>query len=168
MNPPVTAATTATTAMNIGQAALASGVSAKMIRHYEAVGLVPATKRTDAGYRQYQANEVDTLRFIHQARDLGFSIHEIGELLSLWQDPTRTSRSVKTLAEAHIEALEQKTQALLAMKRTLEHLVRACHGDDRPACPILENLAGAGSTPAGTPPAAGRRPATPGGPKAAV
>jgi Cu(I)-responsive transcriptional regulator len=139
VNPPVSAATAA---LNIGQAALASGVSAKMIRHYEAVGLVPAPKRTDAGYRQYRDNEVDTLRFIRQARDLGFSIHEIGELLNLWQDPTRPSRSVKALAQAHIQALEQKTQALLAMKRTLENLVNGCHGDDRPACPILENLAG--------------------------
>lgn len=129
-------------AMNIGQAAKASGVSAKMIRHYETVGLVPEPNRTASGYRQYGAPEVHTLRFIRQARDLGFSIHEIGELLSLWHDRARPSRRVKALAQAHIQALEQKAQELLAMKSTLEHLVHCCHGDERPECPILETLAG--------------------------
>ena len=128
-------------AMNIGEAAKASGVSAKMIRHYEAVGLVPAPTRTESGYRQYNDTEVHTLRFIRQARDLGFSIHEIGELLSLWHNRKRPSRLVKALAEVHIEALEQKAQELLAMKSTLEHLVHCCHGDDRPECPILDVLA---------------------------
>jgi Cu(I)-responsive transcriptional regulator len=128
--------------MNIGQAAKASGVSAKMIRHYEEVGLVPEPQRTDSGYRQYAAAEVHTLRFIRQARDLGFSIREIGELLSLWHNRKRPSRLVKALAEVHIQALDQKAQELLAMKSTLEHLVHCCHGDDRPECPILETLAG--------------------------
>lgn len=128
-------------AMNIGQAAKASGVSTKMIRHYEAVGLVPEPKRTDSGYRQYNAAEVHTLRFIRQARDLGFSIHKIGELVSLWHNRKRPSRLVKALAEAHIQTLEQKAHELLAMKSTLEHLVHCCHGDDRPECPILETLA---------------------------
>ena len=128
-------------ALNIGEAAKASGVSAKMVRHYEAVGLVPAPARTDAGYRQYTASEVHTLRFIRQARDLGFSIHEIGELLSLWHDRKRPSRLVKALAQAHIEALEHKAQELLAMKATLQNLVQCCHGDERPDCPILDNLA---------------------------
>lgn len=128
-------------AMNIGQAAKASGVSAKMVRHYEAVGLVPAPPRTDAGYRQYTASEVHTLRFIRQARDLGFSIHEIGELLSLWHNRKRPSRLVKALAQAHIQALEQKAQELLAMKATLQNLVQCCHGDERPDCPILDQLA---------------------------
>jgi Cu(I)-responsive transcriptional regulator len=128
-------------AMNIGDAASASGVSAKMIRHYEAVGLIQAPQRTDSGYRQYGDGEVHTLRFIRQARDLGFSIHEIGELLSLWQNRRRTSRLVKALAEGHIRALEQKVQELLTMKSTLEHLVHCCHGDDRPECPILDVLA---------------------------
>lgn len=128
-------------AMNIGEAAKASGVSAKMVRHYEAVGLVPAPARTDAGYRQYSASEVHTLRFIRQARDLGFSIHEIGELLSLWHNRKRPSRLVKALAQAHIEALEHKAQELLAMKATLQNLVQCCHGDERPDCPILDNLA---------------------------
>jgi len=128
-------------AMNIGQAAKASGVSAKMIRHYEEVGLVPAPQRTESGYRQYNDSEVHTLRFIRQARDLGFSIHEIGELLSLWRNRKRPSRLVKAMAEVHIRALEQKAQELLAMKSTLEHLVHCCHGDERPECPILETLA---------------------------
>lgn len=127
--------------VNIGQAAAASGVSAKMIRHYEGVGLLPAPKRTESGYRQYSDSEVHTLRFIRQARDLGFSIREIGELLSLWHDRRRPSRLVKALAEGHIRALEQKVQELRAMKSTLQHLVHCCHGDDRPECPILEGLA---------------------------
>jgi Cu(I)-responsive transcriptional regulator len=126
--------------MNIGQAATGSGVSAKMIRHYEEVGLVPAPDRTEAGYRQYTESDVHTLRFIRQARDLGFSIPQIGELVGLWQNRRRPSRSVKTLAEAHIKALEEKTQELLAMKATLEHLVHSCNGDDRPDCPILDSL----------------------------
>jgi Cu(I)-responsive transcriptional regulator len=128
-------------AMNIGQAATASGVSAKMIRHYEEVGLFPEPGRTDAGYRQYNEKEVHTLRFIRQARDLGFSIPQIGELVGLWQNRRRPSRQVKALAEAHIQELQQKAQDLLAMKATLEHLVQCCHGDDRPDCPILESLA---------------------------
>lgn len=119
-------------AMNIGQAATASGVSAKMIRHYEQVGLFPEPGRTGAGYRQYSEEEVHTLRFIRQARDLGFSIQLIGELVGLWQNCRRPSRQVKALAEAHINELEQKTQDLLAMKATLDHLVQCCHGDDRP------------------------------------
>jgi len=127
--------------MNIGQAAKASGVSAKMIRHYEAVGLLPAAARTDAGYRQYAEADVHTLRFIRHARDLGFSIPEIGELVGLWQNRKRPSRQVKAMAIAHIAELEQKAAELLAMKATLEHLVHCCHGDDRPECPILESLA---------------------------
>jgi len=127
--------------MNIGQAAKASGVSAKMIRHYEAVGLLPAAARTDAGYRQYAEGDVHTLRFIRHARDLGFSIPEIGELVGLWQNRKRPSRQVKAMAIAHIAELEQKAAELLAMKATLEHLVHCCHGDDRPECPILESLA---------------------------
>jgi MerR family copper efflux transcriptional regulator len=128
-------------AMNIGETAKASGVSAKMIRHYEAVGLIPAAARTDAGYRQYGHADVHTLRFVRHARDLGFSIAEIGELVGLWRNRKRPSRQVKALAQAHIQALAQKAQALLAMKATLEHLVHCCNGDDRPDCPILETLA---------------------------
>jgi MerR family copper efflux transcriptional regulator len=131
-------------AMNIGQAAAASGVSAKMIRHYEQVGLFPQPSRTDGGYRRYTGRDVHTLRFIRHARDLGFSIAQIGELVGLWNDRRRSSRQVKKLAEAHIAELQRKAQELLAMKATLEHLVRCCHGDDRPDCPILDQLAAPG------------------------
>lgn len=127
--------------MNIGEAAKASGVSTKMIRHYEGLGLVPEAIRTGAGYRQYASKEVHTLRFIRQSRDLGFSLEQIRELLSLWQDRKRPSRQVKALAQAHIEELDEKLQEIQAMKATLEHLVHCCHGDDRPDCPIIETLA---------------------------
>ncbi len=127
--------------MNIGQAAKASGVSAKMIRHYEQVGLFPGPKRTDAGYRQYGDNEVHTLRFIRHARDLGFSIEQIGELLALWNNRRRSSRQVKALAQTQIDKLELKLREIEVMKATLEHLVHCCHGDDRPDCPILASLA---------------------------
>ncbi len=126
--------------LNIGQAAQASGVSAKMIRHYEQIGLFAQPRRTDSGYRQYSHGEVHTLRFIRRARDLGFSIPQIAELVGLWQDRRRPSRLVKALAEAHVKELEHKVGELLAMKATLEHLVHCCHGDDRPDCPILDNL----------------------------
>jgi MerR family copper efflux transcriptional regulator len=126
--------------MNIGQAAKASGVSAKMIRHYESVGLFPEAARTEAGYRQYTDKEVGTLRFIRQSRDLGFSIEQIRELLGLWQNRKRPSRQVKALAQAHIQELEEKLRELQAMKATLEHLVSCCHGDERPDCPIIESL----------------------------
>ena len=129
--------------MNIGEAAKASGVSAKMIRHYESVGLFPEAARTDSGYRQYTDKEVSTLRFIRQSRDLGFSIEQIRELLALWQNRKRPSRQVKALAQAHIEELEAKLKELQAMKATLEHLVQCCHGDDRPDCPIIDTLADA-------------------------
>lgn len=132
--------------MNIGEAAGASGVSAKMIRHYESVDLLPPAARTDAGYRQYTEKDVHTLQFIRRSRDLGFSIDEIRGLLSLWQDRRRPSRQVKAMAQAHIAELEQKAQEILAMKSTLEHLVHCCRGDDRPDCPILENLADPGQS----------------------
>ena len=127
--------------MNIGEAAKASGVSAKMIRHYESVGLFPEARRSDAGYRQYGVPEVSTLRFIRQSRDLGFSIEQIRALLGLWQDRRRPSRQVKALAQAHMAELDDKLRELQAMKATLAHLVQGCHGDDRPECPIIETLA---------------------------
>ncbi len=130
-----------TVLMNIGEAASASGVSAKMIRHYERVGLVPSASRTDAGYRQYGDKDLGTLRFIRRSRDLGFSIEQIRALLGLWQDRRRPSREVKTLAEEHIRELDAKLAELQAMKATLAHLVQCCHGDDRPDCPIIETLA---------------------------
>ena len=128
-------------AMNIGQAAKATGVSAKMIRHYESVGLFPEARRTEAGYRQYADKELGTLRFIRSARDLGFSIEQIRALLGLWQDQRRPSREVKALAQAHIDQLGAKLRDMQAMKATLEHLVHCCHGDDRPDCPIIDRLA---------------------------
>jgi Cu(I)-responsive transcriptional regulator len=127
--------------MNIGEAAKASGVSAKMIRHYESVGLFPEALRTESGYRQYTAKEVSTLRFVRQSRDLGFSIEQIRELLGLWLDRKRPSRQVRALAQAHIQELDEKLKELHAMKATLEHLVHCCHGDDRPDCPIIDTLA---------------------------
>lgn len=133
--------------MNIGDAANLSGVSAKMIRHYESVGLMPPARRTEAGYRLYGDKEVSTLRFVRHARDLGFSIDQIRELLGLWQNRRRPSRQVKAFAEAHIAELDQKLAALGAMKATLEHLVASCRGDERPDCPILASLADEGAGP---------------------
>ncbi|MBL8277197.1 MAG: Cu(I)-responsive transcriptional regulator [Pelomonas sp.] len=127
--------------MNIGEAARASGVSAKMIRHYESLGLIDAPARTDAGYRVYTDREVHLLRFIRHSRDLGFSLAQTAELLGLWQDRARPSRQVRALAQAHLAELEAKLAELQAMKATLAHLVHCCHGDERPDCPILETLA---------------------------
>ena len=126
---------------NIGETAKASGLSAKMIRHYEKVGLFPEASRTEAGYRQYTDKEVSTLRFIRQSRDLGFSIDQIRELLGLWQNQRRPSRQVKALAQAHLLELDAKLKELHAMKATLAHQIDHCHGDGRPDCPIVENLA---------------------------
>lgn len=126
--------------MNIGEAARASGVSAKMVRYYEEIGLIPKARRTLSGYRTYSANDVHSLRFIKQARNLGFSIEQIEQLLALWQDRRRPSRKVKELAHAHIDELEARIREMRDMKRTLETLVKQCHGDDRPDCPILEGL----------------------------
>ena len=126
--------------MNIGQAAAASGVSAKMIRHYESIGLLPEAERTEAGYRQYGERELHALRFVRRSRDLGFSLDEIKQLLALWQDRSRPSREVKALAQAHVKALDEKIAEMQAMKATLQNLVQHCHGDDRPDCPILESL----------------------------
>ena len=130
--------------LNISQAASASGVSAKMIRHYEAVGLLAAAQRSESGYRQYGEPDVQMLRFIRHSRDLGFSVAEIAQLVLLWRDRSRSSREVKALAKKHIHELEEKAQELLAMKSALEHLVRCCRGDDRPECPIIETLESAG------------------------
>ncbi|MFC0208807.1 Cu(I)-responsive transcriptional regulator [Chelativorans intermedius] len=128
--------------MNIGQAAQASGIPAKTIRYYEETGLIPAAGRTEAGYRVYTNKDVNTLRFIHRARQLGFSIEDIRRLLGLWQDDSRTSMEVKALARAHIGVLDEKLAKLKAMKRTLKHLIDHCEGDERPDCPILDDLAG--------------------------
>ncbi len=127
--------------LNIGEAATRSGVSAKMVRHYESLGLLPTVHRTDAGYRQYGEKEVHTLRFIRRARTLGFSMVEIAELLKLWQNTRRNSADVKRIALAHVADLERRIAEMEAMKGTLKHLAHCCHGDSRPECPILTELA---------------------------
>ncbi|VTU32940.1 Cu(I)-responsive transcriptional regulator [Variovorax sp. PBL-E5] len=132
---------TAAAPFNIGQAAARSGVSAKMVRHYESLGLVPRVNRTDAGYRQYTDNDVHTLRFIRRARALGFGMAEIAELLKLWQNRRRASADVKRIALAHAADLSRRIEEMAAMKRTLERLADCCHGDQRPDCPILDELA---------------------------
>lgn len=127
--------------MNIGQAAQATGLSAKMLRHYEHLGLLPTAKRTDSGYRFYTESDLHTLRFIKQARLLGFSLEEIKVLLSLWQDKTRSSREVKQLAEKHIAELQQRVTDLNSMIQSLSALTACCQGNERPECPILDALA---------------------------
>lgn len=133
--------------MNIGQASGASGVSQRMIRHYEKVGLIPAAPRRGSGYRDYAPADVHRLRFIANARDLGFPIEEIRRLLDLWNDRSRSSAEVKALARARADELRRKAQALEAMRRSLIDLADRCHGDDRPDCPILATLAGEDSQP---------------------
>lgn len=126
--------------MNIGDAAGASGVSAKMIRHYEAIGLLTVTRSAN-GYRVYGERDVAVLRFIRHARDLGFPLEDVRRLLALWQDRGRASAEVKRLALAHVEALESKAESLRSMAASLRHLAAHCHGDARPDCPILDDLA---------------------------
>jgi MerR family copper efflux transcriptional regulator len=128
--------------MNIGQAAKASGISAKMIRYYEATGLIPPVTRSAAGYRHYSDSDIHTLSFIRRARDLGFSVEQIADLLALWRNRRRSSASVKAVALAQIAMLKTKADELRAMARTLQHLADHCHGDNRPDCPIIEDLAG--------------------------
>lgn len=128
--------------MNIGEAASATGVSAKMIRYYESIGLIRAPLRTGSNYRVYGADEVHVLRFVKRARTLGFSVEETATLLGLWQDKTRASAEVKDIATGHITALETKIAELQGMVKTLRHLAHCCGGDARPDCPILDDLAG--------------------------
>lgn len=129
--------------MQIGEASKASGVSAKMIRHYESIGLIPSPGRRDSNYRDYGADDLHRLGFVRRARDLGFSIDEIRDLLRLWGDRKRSSRDVKKLTLAHVAELDRKIALLGEMRGTLLHLIHCCDGDDRPDCPIIENLAGA-------------------------
>ena len=128
--------------VTIGEAAQHSGVSAKMVRHYEALGLLGKVARTESGYRLYSPADVHTLRFIKRCRDLGFSMAEIAELVGLWQNRRRASSSVKRIAQKHVDELAQRIEAMQSMQRTLATLVGCCHGDDRPDCPILDDLAG--------------------------
>jgi Cu(I)-responsive transcriptional regulator len=127
--------------MNIGEASKASGVSAKMIRYYEQIGLIKPAHRTDSSYRIYVDNDIHTLRFIRRARDLGFSVEQMKVLLALWRDRSRASADVKAIALEQIAELERKAAAIAEMTKTLKHLARNCHGDDRPDCPIIEGFA---------------------------
>ena len=127
----------------IGTAARLSNVSAKMVRHYESLGLLARVARTDSGYRQYSEADVRTLQFIKRGREMGFSMAEIAELVSLWNNRRRASASVKRIAQKHVDELAQRIEAMQAMQRTLANLLKHCHGDDRPDCPILDDLAGA-------------------------
>ncbi|MCA1368346.1 Cu(I)-responsive transcriptional regulator [Bradyrhizobium sp. BRP14] len=128
--------------MNIGQASKASGISSKMIRYYEQIGLIRPALRTASSYRVYSDNDIHTLRFVRRARDLGFSVEQIKDLLTLWRDRSRTSADVKAVALEHIAELERKIAAIQEMAETLKHLASHCHGDDRPECPIIEEIAG--------------------------
>lgn len=132
--------------VTIGEAARQSGVSAKMLRHYESLGLLGSVARADSGYRLYSAADVHTLRFIKRCRDLGFSMAEITELVGLWQNRRRASSSVKKIAQRHLDDLNARIAAMQAMQRTLSTLLDCCHGDARPDCPILDDLAGAPHT----------------------
>lgn len=143
--------------MNIGEAAKASGVSAKMIRYYEATHLIPSAERTLSGYRTYTQSDVHTLGFIRRARNLGFSIGEIAELLALWQDQDRPSREVKQVVHRHVEELRRRILDLQTMVDTLHQLEDRCGGDDRPDCPILADLARADGRSASLPAAPAQR-----------
>jgi MerR family transcriptional regulator, copper efflux regulator len=128
--------------VNIGMASRLSGVSAKMVRHYESLGLLPAVGRTEGGYRQYSEADVHTLRFIKRSRELGFSMDDIGELVGLWRNRRRASASVKRIAQERSGELADRIAAMQSMQRTLNHLIHCCQGDERPDCPILDDLAG--------------------------
>jgi Cu(I)-responsive transcriptional regulator len=138
--------------MNIGETARASGVAAKTIRYYEEIGLVRAAKRAPNGYRRYDEHDVQRLRFVQRARSLGFSIDDVRSLLALWGNRRRASADVKRLAMRHVAEVDRRVAELQGMRATLMHLVERCHGDDRPHCPILDELAGAGEKATSQPP----------------
>ena len=127
--------------MNIGEAARASGISAKMLRYYESIGLLPPASRSDAGYRVYGPRDVELLRFIRRARDFGMTLERIGLLVGLWRDQARPSREVRAIAQRQVAELDAKIKELTDMRQALEVLVQACHGDERPDCPILRDFA---------------------------
>jgi MerR family copper efflux transcriptional regulator len=129
--------------MNIGEVGRRSGISAKAIRYYESIGLIGPADRTESGYRTYGDHDLQTLRFIQRARSLGFSVEEVSGLLALWRDTDRQSAQVKALAQNHVAGIDRKITGLQGMRDTLTHLIERCHGDERPDCPILEDLAGA-------------------------
>jgi MerR family transcriptional regulator, copper efflux regulator len=126
--------------VNIGELAKSSGVNAKLIRHYESIGLIPKAARTDSGYRVYTDNDVHILKFVRRGRRLGFSMPEIKKLIGLWRNKSRQSKDVKALALTHLKELETKILELQEMAKTLRHLSRNCHGDNRPDCPIIKDL----------------------------
>jgi len=128
--------------MNIGTAAKQSGITAKTIRYYESVGLLPEPIRAANGYRHYREKDLQTLRFIHRARKLGFTIKDIRDLLGLWHDKERASADVREVAKRHVAEIEQRLEEMESVRQTLMHLIHECHGDGRPDCPILEDLAG--------------------------
>jgi len=130
--------------MNIGQAAKRTGLSAKMIRYYESIGLLKPASRSDSGYRLYQQDDLHALAFIKRSRDLGFSLEEVARLLTLWQDRQRASADLKALANEHIADLNRRIDELVSLRDTLSELVAHCQGDDRPDCPILKDLAAGG------------------------
>jgi MerR family copper efflux transcriptional regulator len=132
--------------MNIGEAARSSGVPAKTIRYYESIGLIAPAQRSQAGYRSFDGNAIETLRFIQRARSLGFPVRDVGRLLDLWRDRARSSAEVKAMAVAHIASIDQKIVELRSMRESLWDLNERCQGDDRPECPILDGLAGAAAT----------------------
>lgn len=127
--------------MNIGEAAKVSGINAKLIRHYESVGIIPKATRSESGYRNYSEADVNILIFVKSARRLGFSMKEIKKLVSLWRNKSRSSSEVRNLALAHVQELEDRIAELDSMVKTLKHLAKKCHGNDRPECPILDELA---------------------------
>jgi Cu(I)-responsive transcriptional regulator len=127
--------------VNIGEAAKISGVNAKLIRHYESIGIIPKASRSEAGYRTYTPSDVHILSFVKRARTLGFSMKEIKKLVGLWRNKSRASSEVKAMATKHVDEMEQKIQELQEMVKTLKHLAKNCHGDGRPDCPILNDLA---------------------------
>lgn len=129
--------------MNIGTVADRAGVTSKTIRYYESIGLIDPARRTESGYRVYDERDVQTLRFVHRARSLGFSVSEVADLLALWRDRNRASADVKGLARQHLKDIDRKIAGLQGMRDTLLNLMERCHGDERPDCPILDDLAGA-------------------------